>query len=614
MLDIPEAVKNLCNSDSVRKNFRAVFDSGLVITNKDIVMDSLSFRESVFSGDSLTFGPAETSTLSFETVGVRNILGEWFKAWMELDASTLPEDLQTEKDDLDYPVYPIPLGRFVVTDCPRNHEAMAHRQITASSRLDSKESLLDSPMYTVIGQPFEAQRDATIEVAFTYDRLAEVFGFKNADGSFTSEWPISKNFSWQSASVDAYITIERDGITYALYADTNYDTTYRAVVFRGLELPLTLPQTSLFQSAPKQSLVSADFPIPDDVDTERIAEDAYSALREHGYRNYVFRNTTEGDIPATPELIRTAIKEAFPKDYFLPHLKVTISAPTGGAVYTMYEGSAPNIFPKCMPLPTSTKKAYEVFYQYTARYALYLMQNPIYAVSDEFLEEHPTLTASLRIGRPTIEAYQDYAFVLSTAITGEKMMHYQTEQFQYDVESMLELSAASLELSGSFGCFTRDGGEKYNKALSDEPVMRLTRSQYSSAWWDEYNLAPIGRIIYKIGETEYIYPFDEGESQYIFQNSAIFSRFKNMTPEGAQALMDEKLVPALRSLSFVPADIQARGLPYLEAGDCIELEAHDGTIIKTYVMERTMTGTQHLSDAIVADGITIAEVGMNANS
>lgn len=174
----------------------------------------------------------------------------------------------------------------------------------------------------------------------------------------------------------------------------------------------------------------------------------------------------------------------------------------------------------------------------------------------------------------------------------------------------IETVNAIIELQGAFGCFSRATGQKYLKRLDQDPVMQISRGQLSSAWWDEFDLAPVGSIAYRLGGEDYVYVFGDGQSQYVFQNSDIFDMIQNCTTDMVQAMMDEHLVPALQNLTFTPAEIDSLGFPYLEAGDCIELEAEDGSIIKTYVLEREMHGTQHLTDRVTADGITITEVDL----
>ena len=129
MLNVPDAVKELIKSDSVRKNFRVHFPNVEMadLTNENIVAESVRFTESICSGETFKFGSADASMIEFETVGVPNILGATIECSMEY---AVPDNLQATYGTW----YSIPYGVFVVDSCPRNHKSMAHRKVTAYSR------------------------------------------------------------------------------------------------------------------------------------------------------------------------------------------------------------------------------------------------------------------------------------------------------------------------------------------------------------------------------------------------------------------------------------------------------------------------------------------------
>ena len=77
----------------------------------------LSFSESVCSDSVFRFGCADASVLSFETVGVPNMLGMVIECSMEF---------KNGNDSVT-----IPYGTFTVDSCPRDHKSMQHRKVTA---------------------------------------------------------------------------------------------------------------------------------------------------------------------------------------------------------------------------------------------------------------------------------------------------------------------------------------------------------------------------------------------------------------------------------------------------------------------------------------------------
>lgn len=594
MLDIPETVKNLFDQDSIRKNFRAVFDSGLVVTNANITWNSLRFRESVCSADSVTFGAAEASVLNFETRGVRNMLGEWFDAWMEVDASTLPSELQTEREDLDYPVYPVPLGRFVVTACPRNHEAMAKRKVTAMSNLDNDLATASGGLYALTNQPWKRSVSGTYSINIKTDLLPDIFGF-TTPGAWVDE--LQKTSAWdeydRSTSYSAEVTVGLGTKTIL-----RHGTGTSSVPMRFVQLNMLPTYSTLLDKIKNGYLFAFDYPGPADaVDIDSIAAQlwsqvygSYSNLRLDTVRN----NTVIETKPAT-------------RDNTISHLKAWLDETQPFTPYFSYGGGVKfamlNPSPYGMPL-VYNQKSDNIPYIWRAAYGVKAEaspSSPIMAVSSSFVAQHPTLIGTLKSRAPGNAGYS----ILMTADKSGTGTYYFNGQ-----DNLVRLANAMIELQGAFGCFSRATGQKYLKQLDQEPVMRISRSQLSSAWWDEFDLAPVGSIAYRLGGEDYVYAFGEGQSQYVFQSSDIFDMIQNCTTDMVQAMMDEHLVPALQNLTFTPAEIDSLGLPYLESGDCIELEAEDGSIIKTYVLEREMHGTQHLTDRIAADGITITEVDL----
>lgn len=91
MQHIPSQIKELLKSDSVKKNFRISFPNGERddIINDNLIQESVSFTESVCSQNTLKFGLSESSTLSFQTVGVENIKGYVIDAEIEIDMSNI---------------------------------------------------------------------------------------------------------------------------------------------------------------------------------------------------------------------------------------------------------------------------------------------------------------------------------------------------------------------------------------------------------------------------------------------------------------------------------------------------------------------------------------------
>lgn len=609
MLDIPAEVKALFDRDSVRKNFRAVYDNGLVITNKDIVLDSFSFRESVFSGDSVTFGAAEASVVEFETVGVPNMIGEHFNAFLEVDASTLPAELQEPRGDLPFPVYSISFGRFVVTACQRDHNAMTHRKVSAMS-YTSKDDLIPEHDRALLAKQFPFYNKGALEYDVSLANLA--LAWKEADPAYVRvKASYTKPSEYKNINIRATLFAGP-----ALYGKVPGQNTYQRLNLKMAFVPQVSLSTLLTDSFSAARIMASDLqPVPIDDLVQQICESA--APRFDGFYTQASTNKYE---PYSIEGLKSRVKY-----YLLAGYKTNMAAKTtsmsgstgiGGNVY-YNDVESWTTFPKIAKgagSNNSVSKTADVIWAYELSGEGWggtktgSLDNPVeaYTVTGanpgiELQEFNKPLSAcdAIEAIRFTVKSEK-----LDTAVSGGTWNYY--SGFAPVKDEFLKAIEGLAELRGEFGRFTR-AGQRKARGLQPDPVMRLTRGQYSSAWWDEFDLSPIGSIRYTLNSAEYVYQFGDGASQYQL-NTNILDKIKNVTPEKAQAIFRLGLVPALQELVYTPAEINAVALPYLEAGDCIELEAMDGSIVRTYVLEREISGSQHMTDHIVADGVTITEV------
>ena len=169
MLNIPDSVKALFKQDGVRKNFRAHFPNGELsdLTNENVMQESVKFTESVCSQDVFKFGLTEASVIEFETVGGGNMYGMTIDCSCEIDCSSLSAADKAAIAagtwdgtwDGENEVFSVPYGTFRVESCPRDHQAMAHRKVTAYTEDMSEPN------------EFEQKKLAVYGWSKTYDRV-----------------------------------------------------------------------------------------------------------------------------------------------------------------------------------------------------------------------------------------------------------------------------------------------------------------------------------------------------------------------------------------------------------------------------------------------------------
>lgn len=585
MLNIPEAVKALFLQENVRKNLRISSPSGAFpdICNDRIVKESLKLRESVSSADSLAFGTAEGATLQFEAVGIPNILGQDIVAVLEVDASTLPPELQTVKPDIPYPVFAVPMGTYRVTACPRDKNAVPHRKVTAQQRgNDAADFLSGFNKHLVSAGVYSVSKGKVKYRVDPFDLLL-------ANGFLPAE--------------DYVDTITPGRLYGTIYDDTYSDTIggtfensrggghmFKLGTFRHLiqktEVPLG---TGIF------SVSSDAAPLPEP-QMEEAAQTIAASLYESGY--YFFQ-TTDGDrIPLSQQQIAEKVLQLILTRWtFLLRTEFLQAGVVRTAVdyYGLKEGEvvAVNIYPDSA-VTSPNNSGVEIEFHAPRLVDDVAIRDPtvinwafdVISYSTESMGYRPTFTFSAELIEP--DEYGGFR-------------HY------WSAELLSSMLLSALELAGGFGQIGRDG-RKYIKYLEPSNPYTIGKEISESCWWDEFDLEPIGSIAYTHKGKDLLYSFGPGRSVYTITNTAILDRLRKYTQKQVEQFLNAQLVPHLTSIRFTPMELVCRGLPFLEAGDCIAIEADDGTMVPTYVLERNFSGIQHLTDRITADGITIVEV------
>ena len=81
-----------------------------------------------------------------------------------------------------------------------------------------------------------------------------------------------------------------------------------------------------------------------------------------------------------------------------------------------------------------------------------------------------------------------------------------------------------------------------------------------------------------------------------------------MTQTTVTQLLTESFMPKAAAVNFTPVDLEMRGLPYLESGDCIQLTAEDGTTLTSYILRQEITGVQNLRASVTSTNGELLEV------
>lgn len=620
MLNIPGSVKALFNQDRVRKNFRARFPNGELpdITNKDIVQESVRFTESICSQDVLKFGLTEASVIEFETVGVGNMYGMMIDCFCEIDVSSLSAtdldeisggtwdgELVLEADsDIGYGFFRVPYGSFRVESCPRNQDAMTHRQVTAYSLSYSKLSKnvpqlpQDLPWPVMLIDPMAHYAQATgeglteLRTPNTYDhtsrpylytatRKAYRIAFDKADGNAF--------FPQRIATFSPYVSVS-DSSSRAdfIKADLSYDaeayysagkSIADALTAAGYDLTYETNGKKNFNSNEQALAAVAPYLFAPSL-VGRVTNRIGNTANYDTYINAAYSQKIKSGVlhPIIQE--KTTLDSFSNERYaaFTPQ-NSTIGWPDNGLIYVT---------------------------DALARFSLW--------EGDNMLLEGAVAYPEITVNEVKIYRLANYSdFSVQVISSGASTFNFPTEfdnkkktlplysyADAYDREAMLD---GWLELNAMFGKVNRRG-ELAGLRLSTNNPVELSPGQYSGFWWDEFDVAPIGSVKFNYTEEEEqlssVYVFGSGASVYDLGDNAVINSLEGASLEEIQGLLQQYFIPHLLPVAFTPIELNMKGLPYLEDGDYLCVTAADGTEAFSFNMRHELSGIQLLEAEVTS--------------
>lgn len=571
MLDIPEQVEELLRRPSVRKNFRIHFPNGEQddIISDRLIEESVTLVESLCSEANLKFGLCEASTLEFTTIDVGNIKGCVIEAQLEVDLSLLDATEITEfavyPEDLDYPVYPIPYGVFTIDSCRRQND-MIQRDVVAYSDVYHA----DSPL-----SPIEqAKQRFGIKANVPYSIDSREFVISNIQNMDVTDYGLSERHPPWDVALDHRTVVAVDDNDDYVRSDWEFE--YRIAYFR-IEVSDEVTSDDLFRN-----LYRADFAI----------NEAAFELYDRTYRDDAGFEVDERYFYPAQVWLTTKDKGTYSRDIRVP-IDATYAIYPDIGYYKDY----------VFDIEFTT----EVWARYRGKVALHA-----YLLNDE-----PSLMGYTLIGSPQI----------SFARKKNGSRYYVDKEINY-----AEIINAYIELNGMFGRAGRNGKYQFvtlgnlDGLLPAEDLfpaddlypddgwdVQAEKSLYYDLWYDEYVIQPYGRVVAAYRNTEgelveYSLRFaPENPNTYYIKDNIILQTGA-YTEEEIEEILTTGLIPNLPSAGYVPMNLECVGLPHMEAGDRISVELA-GESLKTYIMQRTLTGIQGLTDAIDVSGDELNDGG-----
>ena len=603
MLTVPAAIQSLYKTDGVRKNFRAHFPNGeqADITNADVVRESLHFTESVCSQNTFKFGLAEASLIEFETVGRANMMGMVIECGIEIDTSSLsaaqisaiqssPGDgtlVLASASDIGFGYYRIPLGVFQVTSCPRDHQAMTHRRVTAIGEL--------SPY-----NPFETAKENTYVPEKDYKPNAyllalEMLGWQNKAGILAQGFTEQAVTEWRPTSGSLYIDLEKNVTLKDAGGNDLTFTTYIGFYYGAYQATPTLDKVT-----DMDMLYAADL---HGVDYGKTLTDAKTALQgagvnlvQSGFTSWddLTASVFSQDLTGTPYLVPGVVYE-----------RVTVGSlgvpegtlcPISGDNDAIYPYVGASVDKNNQPItqarffmPTS----FAIYETTGGTFTQVYDRNITHASISVYIPDAPVPILTLAVGETASVGLRKGLVKYNAYAHGG---NFEPEKIP---EGLLEFRGmfARLDRTGTLDMF----------ALSSSSPAAVIPGDYMECWWDEYDVSPIGTVLIAYlngeeGETEAEISLSTGRSIYDMTDNAVLKSLAAANAGTISVYLGREFKTHAAATGFTPAEMTMQAWPWMEAGDALRITAEDATTIDTFALQLDITGIQDLRAEIISQG------------
>lgn len=617
MLQIPEETKKLFKQGSIRKNIRIHFPNGERedITNNNLISESFSFTESVMSQGTFKFGLCEASMVEFECFGIENIKGYEIEVFHEIDISSLGEEFIAEhgmtSNDVAFPFYRIPYGRFVIDECLRQADATKRKIVAYTNEVD----------WENIPNPLEKAKsngliDLKYNSPYTFNVASVVYANTyTGETDFFNEKTLLEN---GNGYFDFLVTTLFSSAIAKSPSGAQYIEKYECYLY--LE---SIYQT-IASNEDADNLYWLKYKNSDNVDN---FVDSYKSVINND--TYVWNKEYRG---LNLEEIIKAIKHSFFQynqyNYNSVYDKKILPLSDYRYVYPFMNYASKEQAEIYGSLDIEHKTLFGV--PYSVR--LEIIENSI--------DNYGNVTKQKHIEKFNLRNAEEISFYiinnlpkLRMSVNREKIningsTKYRFNPTNINIRSLVE---GYIEINGKLGKSNRNGYfdmVSINNNFGLVPSNLLVPSNslvpsslkgevakkeiYSSLWYDDYKTLPYDKVSvsYKNtdGEEEYAEKWlvDSESENYNANNYQEYSLTENylikngtFTKEQINQILD-MVSSSLVGLQYMPFEMESVGIPYLESGDALLVETNDNDF-QTLILNRRIEGIQSLKDNFNAD-------------
>ena len=529
------------------------------ITNDNIVYESLSFNESVCSSDTFRFGCAEASSVSFETVGIENILGYRIEVTLTYEYIN-PENIH------EILTFDVPYGVFTVTSCPRDHQNMTHRKVEALSRTsDTNNEVMPQVEQDKINNMYYSKNDYEPDLFYLLDSAC---GF-------------SREYTSTAVTPTSGGTITLNGVLGYLEGDSKQyylEYTIRNKRVDIEECLYTVEGEYDTECVEKLTEIYQQFNIP--TDSLRTNSNLYV---------HIFDTRLRGTYPDIKKLALVYPYINIDSSYFLYPYEITLKRYYLSGTNKVYV----DMYGPYDPYPDITFTKHEA----SSEFPLHLSIN------------HTLETTGVQ-GK-TVYSFAN-SYTIMDIITGYAELNAGFNRRNRDgTSSVVRLDNTSP--------YPLTGTDVEGRAWWDEYVIADIGS-IKYVWsdgqgdhereyvWDTegsvYDMTDNGllrNIKLKVKTVNALNKMTDHSIYYVYSGNWYAWNGTSFEQKGAYSsktsiveyLLDTYFLP-YADIHFTPIDMDIRGLPFLQCGDAITFTANDGTTISSYILNHTFDGIQHI--------------------
>lgn len=132
---------------------------------------------------------------------------------------------------------------------------------------------------------------------------------------------------------------------------------------------------------------------------------------------------------------------------------------------------------------------------------------------------------------------------------------------------------------------------------AENAIDNVSKAHYKEISFENYSVSPITKVQLIVKDGSVGATSGAGTNVFTVKNNPLIWGL------GVAALgsIANNLYNTIQGLWYIPAEIKSIGLPYVECGDFVMMSARR-SIVRSYVLERTLKGIQILEDSFKAEG------------